>query len=52
MKVTEVGNGLGVNINVCMCCVSYSVENHMESLLSSLTTRRLVPIKSRVLRVA
>lgn len=44
MKVAEVGNGPGVNINVCVCtwCVSYSVENHMGSLLCSLTTFRLV----------
>ena len=46
-----VGNGVGVYISVCACmwCVCYAGENHMVSLLSSLTTCRITPINRRVL---
>lgn len=50
-EVVVVGNGVCVYINVCMCmrCVCYMGENHMVSLLSSLTTCRITPINRRVL---
>lgn len=46
-----VGNGVGVYINVCVCMwyACYTAENHMVSLLSSLTTRRIAHINRSVL---